>query len=72
MLKQLRQSSLVMSAGLTLLLVSCTTNKIILYPITNRDICLRENVDCDMNKMDIGMSYFYLNEVLQSKIADKR
>jgi len=57
--------------GLTLSLVifaGCSSNQVILYPIKKTDICVKGDPDCDMCKMDIGMSDFYLNKVLQASI----
>lgn len=48
----------------------CSSNQVILYPIKKTDICVKGDVDCDMCKMDIGMSDFYLKRVLEAKIKN--
>ena len=65
MLKLKSHLSLVMLAVLTLLLLSCASNQIILYPIRDTDFYKND-------KGDYCMTEFYLNEVLQVKIENKR
>lgn len=57
-----------MLVGLSVLLIGCASNKIILHPITDKDFCIKGQANCDMSKMDYGMSEYFLNEVLQTKI----
>ena len=47
----------------------CGTSKVTLYPIKKTDICVKGDPDCDMCKMDIGLSDFYLKKVLEAKIG---
>lgn len=70
MWKLKKQSSLAIAVGFLLLLSGCAINKTItLYPITNKDFCVKGEADCDLSQMDVGMSNFYLNEVLNAKIG---
>ncbi len=51
------------------ILSGCALNKnLVLYPILGTDFCVKDDSRCDMKNMDIGMSNFYFNTVLQAKI----
>ena len=53
---------------LQLMTSGCETSKVTLYPITKTDICVKGDPDCDMCKMDVGLSEMYLKKVLEAKI----
>lgn len=67
--KMLSQKKPVMSFSLVMLVVSmlwlgsCGSRQVILYPITDKDIFIKDGNIC--------MSQFYFNEVLQAKIKAK-
>lgn len=67
MLSKIKMS--VLSMSLFLGLIGCASN-IVLYPITDRDICVIEKGK--PSPIDgYGMSEFYLNEVMQVKLSKK-
>lgn len=49
------------SLVITILLVGCASNKLIMFPITDKDIYFKDNGD-------VCMSNMYFSEVLQAKI----
>lgn len=61
MLKQKKSLKLGILAALMIFLVGCGTSKLVMFPITDKDIYFKDNGD-------ICMSEFYFNTVLQAKI----
>lgn len=45
--------------------------QLVIYPIKKTDWCAKGDPDCDMSKMDYGMSDFYYHKVLDLKDAKK-
>lgn len=42
-----------------------------IYPIKGTDYCVKADPECNMAKMDIGMSEFYFKKVLEIQNAKK-
>lgn len=56
--------------GLTVLLMiyGCVVRpQVTLYPLSNNDFCVKGEQSCNMCNMDIGMSDYYFNKVLELK-----
>ena len=60
--------SLGILAGLLVLQTGCASHKTVLHPITGKDFCAKDDITCDISKMDFGMSEYFLEEVLKVKI----
>lgn len=52
---------------LPLLTFGCGAKQLVIYPITGTDFCVKGDPNCDISKMDVGMSNFYFQKVLELK-----
>lgn len=51
------------------LMVSGCVKKLVIYPIKGTDFCVKNDPDCNMCNMQVGMSDFYYNKVLNLENA---
>lgn len=66
-MRLLQQTPKIVLLGLMLLLLisGCVARQLVIYPIKGTDICFKDDPDCNMGNMDVGMSNFYFNKVLE-------
>ena len=67
LLKLIRKSVLLILIAL-LAASGCASKQLVIYPIKGTDFCVKGDPECDMNKMDVGMSNAYFSTVLKAKI----